>query len=114
MTYNWTLTSLKKTSTYSIQDVVIQAHWTCVGTDADGNTGVFNGVTPFNTNPVDPAYFIAYNDLSEATVMEWIQEIVVDGFLDHVYEQIDKQINENKNPIVEVTGDDLPWMSTNT
>ena len=51
--------------------------------------------------------FIDWDNLTESTVLGWIKAVVVDGYAQHVNEQIMKQINNIKNPVVEA--DFLPW-----
>jgi len=60
LTYTWAVTSLKKTTDVAldIDNVVVQTTWTCTGTDEDGDSGTFNGATPFSLSTVDPATFI--------------------------------------------------------
>ena len=111
LTYTWAITSLKKTTdvTLDIDNVVVQTTWTCTGTDEDGDSGTFNGATPFSLATVDPATFIPYEDLTEADVLGWIQAVVVGPYKDHVDAQINKQIALEKDPVVDVPEGDFPW-----
>lgn len=109
LTYTWKLKSLKKTSTGDYENLIVGTQWECTGTDADGNEGTFFGATPFKAEDVESESFVAYNDLTEETVLSWIKSIVVGGYKQHVDEQIQKQIDGKKNPIVEVNSDQLPW-----
>ena len=111
LTYTWAVTSLKKTTDVAldIDNVVVQTTWTCTGTDEDGDSGTFNGATPFPLSSVDPATFIPYEDLTEADVLGWIQAVVVGSYKDHVDEQINKQIALEKDPVVDVPEGDFPW-----
>ena len=109
LTYEWKLTGLKKTSGNDLSDVIVQTYWTLTGTDGDGNSGTFSGATPFDLNSVDPANFTAYDSLTEATVLNWIKAVVVGSYKDHVDEQIQKQIDGKKNPVVEVNNGQFPW-----
>jgi hypothetical protein len=111
LTYTWAITSLKKTTDVAldIDNVVVQSTWTCTGTDEDGDSGTFNGATPFPLSSVDPATFIPYEDLTEADVLGWIQAVVVGGYKDHVDAQINKQIALEKDPVVDVPEGDFPW-----
>lgn len=111
LTYTWKLKSLKKTDTADFQDIIVQTYWECTGTDEDGDTGTFHGATPFKAQDVDGDGFITYADLTEEIILGWVQSIVTGGYKDHVDEQIMKQINETKNPVVEVT-DNFPWSTT--
>lgn len=112
LTYNWKINSLKKTSGNNLTGVIVGTQWELTGTDADGNSGKFNGATPFNLSEVDPENFIPYEDLTETIVLDWIKARVVGQYWDHVNEQIEKQIEIKKNPIEEVNS--LPWNPTVT
>ena len=109
LTYVYAVTSLKKTTDGSINNVVVQTNWTCTGTDEDGDSGVFNGATPFPLSSVDPDNFIPYEELTEADIIGWIQAVVVGPYKDHIDGQINKQIALIKDPVVEVPSNELPW-----
>jgi hypothetical protein len=109
LTYTWALKSLKKADVNDLPGVIVQTHWTCTGTDEDGDEGVFNGATPFDPAEVDPENYTAYEDLTEAQVLGWIQGVVVGGYKDHVDQQIVKQIEAKKAAIEEVAEGQFPW-----
>lgn len=111
LTYAWALKSLKKADIGGMSGVIVQTHWTCTGTDEDGDSGTFHGATPFNPEEVDPDNFTAYESLTEAQVLGWIQSIVVGNYKDHVDAQINKQILNTKNPAQDVAEDQFPWSS---
>lgn len=112
LTYTWKLVELKKTDTANLSNVVIGTRWEYTGTDEDGNTGTFSGATPFSLSSVDPNNFVTWESLTEATVLGWIQAVVVDGYKNHVEEQIFKQINAKKNPVTDVSGNSFPWITS--
>lgn len=112
LTYTWQLKSLKKADVGDLSGVIVQTHWTCTGTDADGDEGTFHGATPFDPAEVDPNNFTTYEDLTEAQVLGWIQGVVVGTYKDHVDGQIMKQINATKTPIEEVSDGAFPWSPT--
>tara|TARA_R110000822_G_scaffold5031_5_gene21779 strand:+ start:3379 stop:3768 length:390 start_codon:yes stop_codon:yes gene_type:complete len=113
LTYTWKIKSLKKQDDPSaeLNDIIVQTHWECTGTDADGNVGTFNGATPFEPDQVDPEAFTSYENLTEAQVLGWIQNVVTGniGYKLHIDEQIQKQIDAIVRPTVEVNSDALPW-----
>lgn len=109
LTYSWELTSLKKSNSANVSNVIVGAQWKLTGEDADGNSGVFLGATPFNATDVDLDSFVEYDALTANTVLGWIQSVVVDGYKDHIDEQIQKQIDAKKTPIEEVSGNTFPW-----
>lgn len=108
LTYTWALKSLKKADVNDLSGVIVQTHWTCTG-EEDGHEGTFHGATPFKPEEVDPDNFTAYEDLTEAQVLGWIQGVVVGAYKDHVDEQIMKQINASKTPVEEVAEGAFPW-----
>ena len=109
MTYTWEITSLKKQNQTNtdgdvLTNAVVQTYWKKTGTDADGNTGSFSGATPFTAVNTPSSSFVAFADLTESTVLGWVQAVVVGGYEQHVNDQIQSQIDEQT-----VTEADMPW-----
>lgn len=109
LTYTWKLTAIRKADTPDLSGVVIGTRWECTGTDESGKFGTFSGATPFNLNEVNGENFVPFEELTEALVLGWVQDVVVDGYKDHIDSQILKQIAHKKSAVVELTGDQLPW-----
>lgn len=108
--YTWAVTSMKVVDTVDLENVVIQTYWTKTGIDEDGNEGIFTGATPLPYSSLDPENFVPYDQLTQEIVIGWIQQSLTDQT--HIDEQIQKQINNKKNPVVEKP---LPWApSANT
>jgi hypothetical protein len=105
ITYTWTVIGMKATNVGSEANYVVQTYWNKIGTDENGNTGTFNGATPFAPNP-DQSDFIPFDQLTQDIVLGWIQPLVVDGYEQHVNEQIARQISAKTNPVTEPP---LPW-----
>lgn len=110
VTYTWKVTNIKKADVNDLSDVILHVRWEKTGTDEDGNTGSFQGATPLSAPHA--AEFVPFAELTEATVLGWIQAIVVDHYEQHVNSQIQKQIDAKKNPVTEISGSDLPWATT--
>ncbi|MEK9700160.1 MAG: hypothetical protein VW270_30545 [Candidatus Poseidoniales archaeon] len=109
LTLAWEVTGLKtqdqtNADGVTLTDAVVQTYWKCTGTDENGNEGSFSGATPFTAENTPEGSFTAFSSLTEATVLGWIQAVVVGGYLDHVQEQIQKQIDANT--IQDAT---MPW-----
>lgn len=103
--YTWEITSLKTKTEGSNADAVVQTYWKKIGTDSvSSETGEFSGATPLSSADVES--FTAFEDLTEANVLAWIQAVVVDGYEEHVNAQILKQINEKITPVSESA---MPW-----
>lgn len=107
ITYTWKITSLKTKTENGNENAVVQTYWTKTGVDSDGHEGTFSGATPFSSlNMPEGQTFIPFSQLTEATVLSWIQAVVVNGYEEHVNAQIQKQINENHSPVTEAS---MPW-----
>ena len=100
-TWVWEVTSLKKkdqvnTEGATLAGAVIQTFWKVTGTDANGDTGEFSGATPFSAVNVPAGSFAAFETLTEATVLGWIQDVVNGdkGYVDHSSSRVGLQIDE--------------------
>lgn len=109
ITYTWKLTSLKKRNTGDLENVIVQTFWQKIGTDEDGNEGIFSGATPFDPSQVDPDNFTSFENLTQTQVLGWIQSVVVGSYEQHVNEQIQKQIDVKRSPIEDVNESGFPW-----
>ena len=116
LTYEWKLTGLKKQDTADLTDLVVGTRWELKGTNEDDVFGTFSGATPLDLPDADEAGYVAYADLSETQVLGWIQNIVSGSgpgnYMEHINEQINKQIGEKVYTQLEVTSNDLPWSET--
>lgn len=106
---NWEVTSVKtkdetNTDGATNSNAIVQTYWKVTGTDENGNTADFSGATPFTSANVAAGDFVAFADLTEATVLGWIQSVVVGDYEAHIKEQMAKQIDQSvmQEPI-------LPW-----
>lgn len=114
LTYQWKLRSLKKADTSSFDNIVVEANWDCIGSDEDGISGVYNGTTQFNPFDIDGDNFIAYEELTEAVVINWIYTTFVGSYKNHIDLLITKQIDEKRISPVEVPQSQLPWSTETT
>ena len=116
LTYEWKLTGLKKQDTADLSDLVVGTRWELKGTNSDDVFGKFSGATPLDLPDADEENYVAYADLTETQVLGWIQNIVsgsgAGNYMDHINEQINKQIGDKVYTQLEVTSNDLPWSST--
>jgi hypothetical protein len=109
MIYTWEVTGLKtKDETnadgVTLPNAVVQTYWKKIGTDTDGNEGSFSGATPFTAQSVPEGSFVEFANLTEETVLGWIQNLVIGDYETHVNQQIQKQIDDQA--ISEAT---MPW-----
>jgi len=111
LTLEYTVTSLKvkdevNNEGATLSNAVVQTYWKCTGTDGAGNTGEFQGATPFSAATVSEASFKDFADLQEADVIAWIKNVVDNdpSYKEHIEGQIQRKIDEA------ITSDAaMPW-----
>ena len=97
-THTWSIANLERNTS---DDGVTIAHWRCESTDG-ANTASAYGTTSHTPNPSD-SDFIPYADLTEANVLAWVHEQVVQADTEAAN---DAKIAELANP-TSTTG--MPW-----
>ena len=98
-TFNWTIATLER----ELADGgVIVAHWRCTASDGDYSASSYGtcGFTPDASAPD----FVAYDSLTEATVLGWLWADGVDK--DATEAALQAKIDADKNP---TTGAGVPW-----
>lgn len=98
VTYTWTIPTVER----NLADGgVTVAHWRCDAVDGDYSASSYGtaGFTPDAT----AEDFVAYDDLTEATVIGWVQQSVVQA---DVEAALAAQIEADKTP---TTGAGTPW-----
>ena len=105
VTFNWQIANLEYTND-DAQGVVV-AHYKVDGVDGEHTMGAY-GTQSFTPDSEADGY-VAFADLTEATVVGWVQEAL--GGAEKVAEiesAIQAKIDEQKNPTVRAG---LPWAS---
>ena len=97
--YTWTIGNLEYNND-SDQGVVV-AHWRCTGVDGDYNATAYS-TQSFTPDPSADGY-VAYADLTEATVIGWVQNAVDQAATEA---SIAAKIESQKNP---ATLSGMPW-----
>ena len=116
MEYTWKITRMKTSKVDNTDGVIVQTYWEKTGKDSNGIEGTFMGATPFDDGDPTSPDFVPFPQLTEDIVLGWIKKVVVGAYEQHVNEQIQKQIDGKKNPVVEVNNGQFPWSppSSNT
>jgi hypothetical protein len=106
VTYTWLITGLRTKTEGNNLDAVVQTHWKKIGTDEHGHTASFIGATPFTSVDVPSGEFVAFADLTEETVLGWIQAAINSDptYRAHIDERIQKKLD-----YYHVTEPSLPW-----
>ena len=81
MNYSWQIKQLvTRTSTSAdgveLLDSVVTIHWNRVGLKDDGDTAQINGYTTLDTSSTAAGDFVAFNDLTEETVIGWLDTAI--------------------------------------
>jgi hypothetical protein len=107
ITYTWKVTGVKVKDEGANTNAIVQTYWQKIGTDEAGNEGTFSGATPFTSTTMPTGdTFVPFAELTEATVLQWIKDVVIGGYEEHVNAQIAKQIQDKITPVAEPG---LPW-----
>lgn len=101
ITYTWTIANLEYNND-SDKGVVI-AHWRCTGVDGEYSASAYS-TQSFTPDPSADGY-VAYADLTEATVIGWVQNAVDQTATEA---SIASKIEAQKNP---ATLSGTPWNS---
>ena len=102
LTFAWAINSLKlKDETNhegaTLNRAVYQTHWTITGTNSAGQSGTWAGATPLSAANVPAGSFVAFDDLTEDTVVGWIRNIVEndEGYMAHITERLEMDIEKS-------------------
>jgi hypothetical protein len=107
-TWTWTINSM-----YTLPNVpnqpnyVVNVIWTLTGTDGT-QTASIDGNTQFAVEATQPN-FVPYNQLTQATVIGWIQESLGAQGIANYEANVQGQINSLENPPVSPSSQPLPW-----
>ena len=92
ISYSWRVTTYKAI-TVGQKRPVVQVYWEKIGTDTEGRTGKFSGVSTFSN--FDEENFIEYEDLTNNIIESWVAEDMLpneDSINAKIIEQIENQI----------------------
>lgn len=92
MKYTWKITSIEATDTDIVKNAIVRVEWKKIGTDEDGNTGIFVGLSEF-PEPSIKKGFIDIKKIKEVDVISWIEEDSKD-YEDFMHGKISEQIKE--------------------
>lgn len=98
ITYTWTIPTVERN--LSDGGVTI-AHWRCTAVDGDYSASLYG--TTSHTPDASAEGFIAYDDLTEANVIGWVQGSVSQ---EDTEAALAAKIEADKNP---TTGAGVPW-----
>jgi hypothetical protein len=104
--YNWNVTALYTETIAGEQNYVVIANYEVVGVDGTYSAEISN-IARFSTASVSP--FIPYAELTEDTVIDWIQQELGPDGVSNLEACIQGQINSQINPPTVPQNTPLPW-----
>ena len=105
-TYTWNVTALYTETVDGEQNYVVIANYIVVGID-DTYSAELSNIARFSTESVSP--FIPYEDLTEDTVIDWIQQDLGPDGVSNLEACIQGQIDSQINPPATPQNTPLPW-----
>jgi len=108
ITYTWDIATLTIKTFNGIDNVVCGVNWSKIGTDENGNRGVYSIATNFsdillNTDSED---FITYENLTQEKIIEWIESMINEKMINTYIEEQIEIVKTNKRHIPAY---ELPW-----
>jgi hypothetical protein len=110
MTYSWTILKFEtrdqvNSEGVTLSNAVVTVKWKRDGVDADGNTASVLGYTVLSAENVAQADFVAFDSLTEETVVGWLDSAEADSLSEyntHIQAKINKLSSTERTP---------PWSS---
>lgn len=97
MNYSWLIQKLvtrteQSSDSAELSDAVVQVHWKRIGINDDGDSASINGYTTLSTAEVASADFVAFNDLTEEVVINWLNTVNSSSTIDDYNSKIDGKL----------------------
>ena len=105
--WTWTVTSMQQWPSGPNAGYVVNINWELTGTDSV-NTASIGGNTQYPVTDAQ-AGFTPYAQLTQATVIGWVQESLGAQGIANFEANVQGQINSLENPPVSPTTQPLPW-----
>ena len=105
----WSITGIKtrnivSTTGTKLENAVSQVDWTAKYTNAEDKEASFSGTFLLNLDDMTDEEFIFLENLTEAVVIEWMQEHIDESVLKNVLTKMSRQFVETV-----VSSNELPW-----
>lgn len=114
--FTWKILNMEAIMSYStLTDVVRTVYWQLEGHDDDNKYGRHWGIQQLHIDDINPSTYTAYNDLTEAQVMQWVKNALnaenatPEGYPDYTT-QLENEVQAEMN--TEVVGSrrtGFPW-----
>jgi len=109
MTYSWQIVKFKtrdqvNADGVTLADAVVKIQWMRIGVDSDGNRGSVIGSVDLTAAHLGASDYIAFSDLTEAKVSEWLDTAIDSNLI----ESYNTKILEKMAAAAD-TERDVPW-----
>ena len=109
LTYTNTIIALEKIDTLDLPGVILCVQWIRTGTNENSEFAEYHAQSRFDTNSLNPDNFIAYADLTEAKILEWIQNDLENPSIEPI---ILDRIERKK--IAYIAAESFPWVAASS
>ena len=106
-TWTWSITSMQQWPSGTNAGYVVNVNFTLTGTD-ETHTASIGGNVQYPVSDAQ-AGFVPYAQLTQATVIGWVQESLGEQGIANFEANVQGQINSLENPPVSPTTQPLPW-----
>lgn len=79
-----------------LENAVVEVKWKRTGVDTDGVTATYVGNSKFSAANTAAADFTSHNDLTNAQVIEWLENAIEPGEIARIEAQIARKIERNR------------------
>lgn len=106
LTYTMRIDRLDKKTENAVSNVILRVLWTRIGTNENNVSAGFQGLSTFDLSAIDANAFVAYEDLTEAKVIEWVlTDSQIEGTESVILQRIAEQAIDRVMP------DAFPWIT---
>lgn len=105
----WSVTGIKtrnivSTTGNTLENAVSQVDWTAKYTNAEAKEASFSGTFLLDLSNMTDEEFITLENLTEAVVIEWMQEHIDESVVTNVLKKMSRQLDEQQ-----LASNELPW-----
>ena len=111
-TFSWSFPALEYyPHKDGLQQVVHVIHWVLNGSDGTYDSSVY-GTQSLSTSELNPDQFVAYDNLTQATVESWLESAMGEDRVQELKSVVQQNIDNMKNPPNVVASP--PWAQSET
>ena len=97
LTYTWSIVKVGtkdqvNSSNEVLSDAIVYVQWKKVGTDNLDNSATYVGETELSAESVAASDFTAYNDVTNETIIDWLEATITDAQMAKIDNVIAKKI----------------------